>query len=137
MLPSGLPEVVAGDEPLARFLTSRSLFNSAMVKPAAYMPSPKDGNTSVFRHGAEPQKSLLEIAATHVVGERTLHGVAICTAQQVRASELSVVPQEPPPRHANITGWPVVANDPVQTKAQQKERALLIAQGAVLIRVPQ
>jgi hypothetical protein len=136
MLPSGLPEVVADDEPLARFLMSSSQFNALMVKPAAYMPSAKDGNTSVFRHGAEPRESLLEIAGTHVVGERTLHGVAICTAQQVRASELNVVAQEPPPRHANITGWPVVANDPEQTKAQQKERALLIAQHAVLVRVP-
>jgi len=136
MLPSGLPEVVADDEPLARFLTSRSQFNSLMVKPGAFMPSPKDGKTSVFRHGAKPQESLLEIARAHAVGERTLHGVAICTAQQVRASELNVVAQEPPPRHANITGWPVAANDPELTKAQQKERALLIAQHAVLIRVP-
>lgn len=135
MLPSGRPEFVGDDEPLARFLTSSSLFSAVMVKPAAYMPSPKDGKTSVFRHGAEPQDSLLRIAEAHVIGERTLHGVAICTAQQVRKAELEVVAQEPPPRHANITGWPVVPNDPEQTKAGQKERALLIAQRAMLVRV--
>jgi hypothetical protein len=135
MLPSGLPELVADEESLARFLTSSSLFNAAMVKPAAYLPSPKDGNTSVFRHGAEPQDSLRKIAEAHVLGLRTLHGVAICTAQHVREAQLNVLAEEPPPRHASIAGWPAIANDPEQTKARQKEQALLIAQHARLVRV--
>ena len=135
MLPSGLPELVADEEPLARFLTSSSLFNAAMVKPAAYLPSPKDGNTSVFRRGAEPRDSLRKIAEAHVLGQRTLHGVAICAARHVREAQLSVIAQEPPPRHANVAGWPVTANEPEQTKARQKEKALLIAQHALLVRV--
>ena len=134
VLQSGLSEVVADEEPLARFLTSSSLFNAAMVKPAAYMPSPKDGNTSVFRHGDNPREALFQLALQHVGAERSLHGVALCSARQVRDAELEVVAQEPPPRHANITGWPSVGNDPAQTKAQQKERALLVAQHATLIR---
>lgn len=135
MLSSGLHEVVADGEPLARFLTSSSLFNAAVVKPAAYMPGPKDGKTSVFRHGVEPRDALLQIAKDVVPGDRSLHGVAVCTARHVREAELDVVAHEPPPRHANITGWPVVASDPDQTKARQKELALLIAQHAVLVRV--
>jgi hypothetical protein len=135
MLPSGLPDLVADDESLARFLTSSSFFNAAMVKPAAYMPNPKDGNTSVFRHGVEPRDSLRRIAEDHVLGQRTLHGVAICAARRVRDAQLDVIAQEPPARHANIAGWPVVANDPEQTKARQKEHALLIAQHAHLVRM--
>lgn len=133
MLPSGLPELVADDEPLARFLTSSSLFNAAMVKPAAYLPNPKDGSTSVFRHGADPRDSLLRIAKDHVLGQRTLHGVAICRARHVREAQLDVVADEPPVRHANIAGWPI-ASDPELTRARQKERALLIAQHAELLR---
>jgi hypothetical protein len=132
MLPSGLPETVADDEPLARFLTSRSFFNAVMVKPAAYMPNPKDGNTSVFRHGAEPRGSLLRLAHEHVLGQRTLHGIAICLARHVRDAQLDVAADEPPPRHANISGWPI-ANDPELTKARQKESAALIAQHAELL----
>lgn len=135
MLPSGLPELVADHESLARFLTSSSFFNATMVKPAAYMPNPKDGNTSVFRHGPEPLDSLRKIAEDHVLGQRTLHGVAICTARHVRDAQLDVIAQEPPARHANIAGWPVAASDPEQTKARQKEHALLIAQHARLVRV--
>jgi len=135
MLPSGLPEAVGDEEPLARFLTSSSLHSGSVVKPAAFMPSPKDGNTSVFRHAAEPTDALVAIARAHVVRERTLYGVAMCSTEQVRLAGLTVAAQEPPPRHANIGGWPVVQDDPDQTKAQRKERALLIAQSATLVRL--
>jgi len=84
---------------------------------------------------AEPRDSLRKIAEDHVLGQRALHGVAICTAHQVRDAWLIVIVQEPPARHANIAGWPVVADDPEQTKARQKEHALLIAQHARLVRV--
>jgi hypothetical protein len=57
MLASGLPEIVADDEDLARFLTSSNHFNVRMVKPAAFLPS-SDDETSVFRHGAEPRADL-------------------------------------------------------------------------------
>lgn len=134
MLPSGLPERAADEEPLARFLTSSSFFNAAMVKPAAYMPNPKDGKTSVSRHGSEPLDALINIAKAHGLGARRLHGVAICSARHVRDAQLEVLADEPPPRHANIAAWPVAA-DPELTKAQQKERALLIVQHARLLRV--
>lgn len=68
ILPSGLPEHVADDEDLARFLTSSGHY-------------------------------------------------------KVRAGE-------PPPRHADIVGWPWSKEDPDFGKAQQKELAALIAQRA-------
>src|ERR1700758_4702302 len=58
MLASGLPEIVADDEDLARFLTSRSRFNAQMAKPAAFLPAVNDRETSVFRHGSEPRVEL-------------------------------------------------------------------------------
>jgi hypothetical protein len=70
MLPSGLPEAVANKEPLARFLTSSSLYSATVFKSAAFMPSSKDGSTSVFRHAAEPTDALVAIARAHVVSER-------------------------------------------------------------------
>jgi len=66
MLASGLPEVIADDEDIARFLTSSSLFNTTMAKPAAFMPSPADRETSVFRHAGEPRDQLWDVFLRHV-----------------------------------------------------------------------
>jgi hypothetical protein len=131
MLASGLPEIVGDDEKLARFLPSSKLFTTVMVKPAAFLPS-RDGETSVFRHGDEPPVALWRIAAVHVTG-RTVHGAAIVLAREVRATRLDVISAEPPPRHAVITGWPTVHDDPQLQKAQQKERAVAIASNAILV----
>lgn len=132
-LPSGLSDDVGDEEDLARFLTSSSQFNALMVKPSAFLPSPKDEATSVFRHGSEPRAGLWQIGTEHVV-RRAVHGAAIVKASDVRAALLEVVAQEPPPRHANITGWPLLVPDPELGKAQRKERAALIAQCAEVVR---
>ncbi len=133
MLPSGLPEIVADGEALARFLTSSSYFNATTVKPAAFLPNRKaQMTTSVFRHDAEPGANLIQIARDRRP-DVTVHGAAICKAAAVRSAKLDVVAEEPPPLHANIVGWPVNAADPVLQKAAQIERALDITSRCRLI----
>jgi hypothetical protein len=133
MLPSGLPDRVADEEDLVRFLTQSNQFNATGVKPAVFLPNPQDQNTSVSRHGREPRGGLWAIG--HVAaGCRTLHGAAIFKAVTVRAAELEVVPDEPPQRHSVITDWAWDA-DPGLQKAKQKEAALLIAREAELLLV--
>jgi hypothetical protein len=134
MLASGLPERVGDDEDLARFLTSKSQFNARGVKPSAFLPSPADQETSVFRHGAEPQADLWRIGDEHAAGDRSVHGVGIVKAADVRGAELDVFADEPPPRHAAIRGWPRTADDPELQKAQQKERAVALASKALALR---
>lgn len=134
MLPSGLPDIVAGEENLARFLRSSSYFNTTMVKPAAFLPNSKNRQTSVFRHGATPVVALVRIAQDRIPSGVTIHGAAICSAERVRSSILDVIAEEPPPLHANIVGWPVHANDPELQKAEQKERATLLASSSTLVR---
>jgi hypothetical protein len=132
MLPSGLPEIVAGEEALARFLLSSSYFTATIVKPAAFLPNPKaQMTTSVSRHGAEPREELMQIGRD-LRPERTLHGAAICKAAVVRSARLDVTSDEPPLRHANIVGWPV-DSDPSLQKAAQIERALEIASMCKLV----
>lgn len=96
-----------------------------MVKPAALLPNPKDGETSVSRHGPEPSEELWELGLA-AAGARPLYGAAIFEARVVRAAQLEVLADEPPPRHAVIQGWPRVDNDPEFQKAKQKELAALI-----------
>jgi hypothetical protein len=134
MLASGLPDLVGDDEDLARFLTSSSQFNAQMAKPAAFLPSATDRETSVFRHGSEPQAALWAIGDEHAAKNRTLHGAAIVKGCDVRVAQLEVVAEEPPPRHAAIRGWPWLDNDLDLQRAQQKERAVLVASKAVLLR---
>ncbi len=133
LLPSGLSEVIGDDEDLARFLTSSSHFNSQMAKPAAFLPHPQDRETSIFRHGNTPLDGLREIGLRYVAGNRTLHGAAIFKAHHVRAAQLDVVADEPPPRHAVIRNWPWFESDPELQKAKQKEMATVISSKAKLV----
>jgi hypothetical protein len=134
VLASGLPEHVADGEPLARFLTSDSQFNRQMAKPSGFMPGPLDGNTSVFRQASEPVNELWDTADREIGLDRQAKAVAVLTAAQVRQATLEVAASEPPLRHADITRWPLVANDSDATRAQRKELALLLAQASALIR---
>jgi len=133
MLASGLLDFIEDDEDLARFLMSSSHFNATMAKPAAFLPSPSDRESSVIRHGSEPRAELWIIGARDVAGGRTIRGAAIVKAGDVRSAKLQVTAAEPPPRHAAITGWPWLANDPELQKAQQKERAAEVAGKAILV----
>lgn len=129
MLPSGLPEDIADDEDLARFLVQSNQFNAMLVKPAAFLPNPKDGETSVSRHAREPLADLWELGLL-VAASRPLYGAAFVKAADVRAAQLALAPAEPPDRHAVIRGWPWHESDPVEQKARQKELALLLASAA-------
>ena len=128
-LPSGLPEIVEDGEDLARFLFSSGHYNSTGIKPAAFLPNPKDHETSVFRHGAKPATDLWKLGSDLASSGRGLRGVAILQARDVRDIGLDIIAAEPPPRHAAIRNWPV-DTDPFLQKAQQKELALLLAQAA-------
>jgi hypothetical protein len=128
MLPSGLHETIDDEEDLARFLTQSNQFNTIMVKPAAFLPNPKDRETSVSRHGPEPLKPLWEMGLV-AAGTRTLYGAAIFKARDVLIAKLEIQSKEPPPRHAVIVGWPWLS-DPDLQRAQQKERAAVLASAA-------
>lgn len=125
-LPSGLPETVADDEDVARFLTQSNHFTSQHVQPIAFLPS-KDRETSASRHGREPIESLRSIGlAVAEASGRKLYGAAIFKARDVREASLEIVPDEPPNRHAVIRRWPWIENDPKLRKAQQMEHALVL-----------
>lgn len=134
MLASGLPDIVADDENLARFLTSSSQFNAQMAKPSAFLPAASERETSVFRHGSEPRDALWAIGDEHAAGHRNIHGAAVVKARDVRAVLLDVIADEPPLRHAAIKGWPWLEDDPEEQKAQQKELANQVASRAMVVR---
>ena len=129
ILASELPDQVGDEEDLARFLTQSSQFNATMAKPAAFLPSPQDQETSVARHGRQPLEGLWAIGLA-AAGARPLYGAAVFKARAVRCAQLEVLADEPPPRHAVIRGWPWSETDPELQKAKRKELAALIASAA-------
>lgn len=131
-LASGLPEHVANEETLARFVLSSNQYNSLGVLAAAFLPNPRNGETSVFRE-VTASENLWELGKSVAAG-RNLHGAALISAKSVRAIKLGVEAFEPPDRHANIVGWFDSPNNPAEQKAAQKAQAQKLAFAAQFLR---
>jgi hypothetical protein len=120
--------IVEANETLSRFIfTTRHFRRQPLrVKAEAYMP--REGQVSVFRVdgliAAQIWEIGDEIAETR---DRTLYARGDIKAREVGRSGLDIVPAQPPPRHANIVGWP--END----KPRQKLIALQLAAVATLV----
>jgi len=128
-LPSGLPEQVEDAEPISRFLTSRSHFNSTAVKQAAFLPNRKNGRLSVARSGGESVAESARIAREDFELQNAL-GAAVVSAQAFREQQLDFEADDTPPRHADVIGWPWREDDPEYGKSEQKLKAAVLAQKA-------
>lgn len=127
-LPSGLPDQLEPDEDLARFLTQGNHYSRIVAKPAAFLPNPKDRETSVSRHSSEPVERLWKLGQA-AAGERPLYGAAILKARSALSAGLQVVADEPPDRHAVLRGWPWLQDADLQ-RAEQKKIAMILASAA-------
>lgn len=118
-----LPSEVSPSESLARYLTHKNhyslLYNS--VRPAAFQP-PSNLRLSVFRIDGLTFEEVWGIGQVDVINampqpKKNLHGFADIKASAVCEKNLDVDPDDNPPRHADIVGWP-----------QEKSECNLIAQ---------
>jgi hypothetical protein len=100
------------------------------VSPAAFLPSEKTGNTSVYRTSgcSEPRIWLIG----HLFVERIrkdkaqILGRADVSSELVFQQSLAIQARLlPHPRHADLTNWP-------DDKAHRKDMALALAQGSSL-----
>lgn len=81
---------------------------------------------SVFRISTLPDADIWTIGdEVSQQSGRTLRARADISVSVVYARELRVDPDEPPPRHASITGWP-------ETESEQKLMAIELAANASL-----
>jgi hypothetical protein len=128
-LGSGLPVEVANSELIARFIVSSSWIAKTIgrVKHQAYLPA-ADGDTSVFRTQFGEGQVLWD-AGSQVAEGRTVHGAGLTRVEIVKRHGLDVIAAEPPPRHANVRGWPKDP-DPELQKARRKLIAEAIAEDA-------
>lgn len=102
-----MPNGVSPEECLARYAVEKSYFRAdGSVRHNAFMPA-TDKKTSVFRVSSLTDTEIWNIGNTHVVPRRgkPLLGRAEIVAKHVFDNDLEVEVGEPPPLHANITGW--------------------------------
>src|SRR5438105_1760555 len=99
---------VLPNEPLARFLVSRNQYSveQGRVKANAFVP-PDSLRLSVFRTRDLPEGDIWELGRRHVAEPRgkPLRGRAEILARDTDR-QLAIEPDDTPPRHATLTGWP-------------------------------
>lgn len=101
------------NEPLTRFIFSRNHFSASQrrVKHQAFLP-PVDLRLSVFRIESLTEAEVWRIGDEIEAGrsERVRARADLPSSEVIRIG-LSAVPDEPPPRHANIVDWPADDKD--------------------------
>lgn len=108
---SGLSATVAADEPLARFLFHKGSHfapGDGRVKPRAFEPARADNQTSVFRTLDLADEMIWRLGDDHVapLRKKPVLARAELRAGNVAAVNLRIAPDDSPPRHASISGWP-------------------------------
>lgn len=128
---STLPVEPSPQEPLARFLFNRKHYarEKGRVKPRAFQPAAKDNKTSVFRTIDLAEEEVWRLADEHAAGDRgKAEARAVLLVRQVTDAGLRVEPDDIPPRHANLAGWPT-AKDEWKSIAQE-----LAAEATLIVR---
>ena len=135
---------VSPGEKLTRFIRYNSHFSALTnrVKPDAFLPHRKHIDVSVFlisvlNDSAEPSKNeVWQIGWKYVqTEERPIKARADLSAAVVYENKLQVIPDEPPPRHANITPFPV-EESPTDRKAR-RAIATKLANASKLVVLPE
>lgn len=124
-----LPADPSPEEPTARYLLDRRHFSpqKGRVKPKALHPAPADHRTSVFRIEKLSEAQVWKLGEVHVAipRNRELLARAELKARDITSVGLSLQANEPPPRHANITGWPVAKHEWMSLAQELAARATL------------
>ena len=121
---------VSPNEPISRFIFSREHFKTGRVSSAAFMPSPKTLDISVYRIGGCGEKKIWLLGDLFVAAKRKDNRAILArgdvASELVFNEGLEIVPEPSPhPRHANISNWP-------SDKPHQKIKAMALAKGATL-----
>lgn len=125
-----IPKEFNDHENLARYITSKGWFSREKnrVKPRAFMPPP-DLRLSVYRTYNLSEPEIWKIGLKRVIGKmrepRNLYGRADIQASKIMEKKLNINPDNVPPRHAEIIGWP-------ELKEKQKSIAQELAAEASL-----
>lgn len=130
------PRTVAPDEPTAHYIFDKDHFSVSkrVAKYAAFMPSTKTGDISVYRTNNCSEWRIWALGEYFVARLRPDNVVLLArgdvVAQAFVRQGLSVVARpKPHPRHAVVTSWP-------DERAARRVKAMALAQEALLFLNP-
>lgn len=127
MAEEAFDEPLSATEPLAKFLYIRKgHFRIDPLKPTwrAFLPRRGVRELSVFRTEGLTEAEIWELAGIHVKSDPKAR--AIVTSQTVVNCGLDVDPDNIPPRHANIVGWPAEKDAQMSYAVQLAELGTLV-----------
>ena len=119
---------IDSSETISRFIFQKSQYKTSdnTVKYTAFIPSSKNGETSVFCTYNINDEEIWNIGReVSVKRGKPVLGRADIIADVVTSQDLEIIPSEPPERHADITGWP-------DERSEQRLIALELAEEAHL-----
>lgn len=126
-----LPSSLRGSESLARYLTQSNHFNlrTYSVRPKAFDPPP-NLRLSVFRIDGLSAQEIWTNGQINVINRmpqpRPLYGFANIKVLEVQATSLTVDPDDNPPRHASIVGWPQDKSERILLTQELASKAKLV-----------
>ena len=127
-MPTFEPDSIQSSEILSRYIFDKNWYRGLdqSIKYTAFMPRSDNLRVSVFRTSGLSEPCVWNIGeSAGQVSNRTLHGRGDVIAAEVRKQNLDIDPDNCPPRHANIVGWP-------QEKHKRQEIAQILASSATL-----
>jgi hypothetical protein len=136
-----VPKEIDGQETIARYLTSKRWYSREknVVKPQAFMPPP-DLRLSVFRIDNLLEPEIWKIGFKKVIGNmnqpRNLHGRADIQALNILQINLQINPDNTPPRHANIVGWPELKEERKSIAQELAAKASLMLHTSEFTKLP-
>lgn len=125
---SKVPEPVRDDEHIVRYIIDSKHFHKPknVVKPDAFLPHGNPPETSVFRVDGLGDEAVWQIGSSIAAKrERKLKARADFEARAIAATPLRLHPDDNPPRHANIVGWPIEKSDRLQLALEIAQKSTL------------
>lgn len=124
-----LPDRISRDEVVGHFILSKSEFSiqKAQVKHRALEPSLRENSISVVRIRDLSEENIWEWGRQNVISSeaQTLYARADMHVLDIILLKLSIEPDEPPVRHANIANWPSQKDAMIAVAQQLAARAIL------------
>jgi hypothetical protein len=129
--PGNQPRPIAPTERISRYVLDKKQFDGLRVKFRAFEPPAAETAISVTRSSGLTDHDVWAHGDRWVAaaGGRTIYARGDFTAASivdVRSGDhlLSVSPDEPPPRHANLVGYPTIKHKEVRKSLAQQMAAI-------------
>jgi hypothetical protein len=122
-----MARIVNDSDRLSRYLFNKGDFSRPVgkAKPRAFERPPKDNDLSMFHTEGLDEPNVWTLGAS-TRADQTLKARADLRADDVATAGLTIDPNDDPPRHVSILGWPSSEEDELQVRVRLADAATLV-----------